>query len=149
NFSFAIYLAPSSVARAPSPASLSNLVILIKLVVLRAQLRRNVFKSRQIKLSHLGLIGKRERLVPARRVFLLKDAALEHRLPVANAAARSLQPFEQVPDPLRLKAARDRIFQLGKLGFLLDRNSSLLECHPQIPGAGDGNRTRDQQLGRL
>ena len=125
----------------------------------------DALKLREIKLAHLRLVRDGKRLVQRPRIqSCFSNHSFQHllrqnRVEVPNPNSLAIQLLQEIPDLILQERLLYRLLQPGELLRLLNFDGSLLgnslsssnlqtSFHP-ISGAGDGNRTRDQQLGRL
>src|ERR1700730_13030168 len=101
------------------------------------------------------------------RASLLPSLSHSHTAAGTWSATGPIFPQVSYPNParphllepcfhsLRAERAIDRVLQFLEFFLILNSYGSLLEApiarilQQEISGAGDGNRTRDQQLGRL
>src|ERR1019366_1035294 len=118
--------------------SVIHSVILIQLVKLRPQRRIDFFDLREIKLSHLGLIRNRQRLIQRpRRSSLLARRPVdrvrrETRIQVADSNVAAAKLLQILRDPIRRERFFDRGLQVAELALFLDLDDTLLE-HRQSP----------------
>jgi hypothetical protein len=112
------------------------------------------FHQPQITLACQALIGDRQRLIEANGILAEKTAP-QHVLIVANPQLRLGYPGKEDFHIARVERRVNHGVEFGVCLLVLDRDSCLLK-HPVSSllrfsnfGAGDEDRTRDQQLGRL
>ena len=117
----------------------------------------------QVKLAHQGLVGKCQRLVQLFRalsalsqvsICLLQQTQAGDLFKLPGAYSLALKPAVELFQGGRDENALNGRSQLLEVFGFLYRDLCLLvrQCRRLAllnSGAGDGNRTRDQQLGRL
>src|ERR1700733_36569 len=122
----------------PKPCPDTKLVILVQPLKFVPQRNVDRFQLRQIKLPHLRLIGKRQRLIqlPCTQLRTCRSsrnffeyARREHGIEIPHANSLAIQLLQE---PLCLLAQERLIncsLQLGELLLLLDFDRRLLEAH--------------------
>ena len=136
-------------------------VIRVRLEIPLPQLNRHLLDQPQITLTSQPLIGDRKRAIQ-RNCFLAEQTAIQNAVKIANPEPRSCDTIQEDIDVTRVKCGIDERMKLRVTFRVADRYCCLFKhrfphlfttcsAFPALTnsGAGDGTRTRDQQLGRL
>src|SRR5581483_2887655 len=113
---------------------MSHLVVLVQLFKFVSQGGVDLFHLRQVKLPHLRLVGKHERLVQLLRIQsgAVEHFLRQHRMHVPDANSLAVQLLQELLNFFGQECLLDGGLQPGELLRLLNLDGSLFKshCHP-------------------